>query len=402
MIFRLALRNLVRQRRLSALSLLSIAISVMLMIDLIAFVNGLESLLTDTVIHKTTGAVQVHKKGFVDNVRASPFGFTFALSDELRQRIEGVHGVKATTERIVFAGLLSVGDQSFVSPIVAIDPEREHVVCPLGRQAIASGAPVARGGLLVSPEVARRVAGAKQVITLAQDGDGVLNAAELAPTGVLDDIPLLFANKRLVYMALADAQALLRLDDRVLEVAIAVDDPREAEVVKTRVRAVLPAELEVHTWQERSAGLVKSLEQRRMLFNFLTRVFLVLALIGVANTMLMSVIGRVREIGTMMALGTSRWFIARLFLGEALLLGAVGGLLGIAAGVLTVSWFSHHGFLLDMPGATKPSLVYPWIAARECMMPFVLVVIGALVAALHPAVKATRLAPVQALGPVGE
>jgi putative ABC transport system permease protein len=395
LVLRLAVRTIVRQRRLSALALTSVALSVTLMIALLGFVNGLEKLVVDTVVHRTTGALQIHRQGFVQNVRGSPFRFMFPLTEQTRAIVENTPGVSAAAGRIVFAASLSLGEQSVLTPIIAVDPLREPRVCADGKLGLASGRVVEQGGLVLSPDLARRFLQPGPLTALAEDADGVLNALDVNRVGTLTDIPLLFTNKRLAYMALSDAQSLLRADDRVLEIAVSVND--EVTQVAERLRTRLPAGFEVHTWMELNPGLMANLRQRRGIFQFMTHVFLLLALIGVTNLMLMSVIGREREIGTMMALGARRRLIAQLFLCEALLLGLCGGLIGVSSGAAIVAWFYVHGFVVDIPGTSVPFRIYPSVSAADCALPFALVVVGVTLASLYSAIKATRLDPVTAL-----
>jgi putative ABC transport system permease protein len=124
-------------------------------------------------------------------------------------------------------------------------------------------------------------------------------------------------------------------------------------------------------------------------------------LLGVANTMLMSVFERTREIGTMMAVGVRRRQILALFLLEAALLGLMGGMLGAAAGVGLVHGLARGGGVSIKAGSmTAPLHVYPWVSVEYISLVLVVAAGGATLAALWPSLRASRLRPIEALGSV--
>ena len=120
--------------------------------------------------------------------------------------------------------------------------------------------------------------------------------------------------------------------------------------------------------------------------------------IGIANTMLLNVLERTREIGTMVSLGMRRRQIRALFIFEAALLGVLGATAGAIAGMLVVLRFGgERGMSIPIPGTGKPLLIHLFMTAPYLAWIFAIVVVGASLAALYPAIWASRLRPVQAL-----
>jgi putative ABC transport system permease protein len=124
---------------------------------------------------------------------------------------------------------------------------------------------------------------------------------------------------------------------------------------------------------------------------------LLVVLLGIVNAMLMSVLERVREIGTMLAVGMRRRQIVGLFLLEGLVLGFLGGVIGLALGAAVTMYFGHVGIDLPAPGATVSTLLRPVVTGRYLVEALVQAVVGAGVAALWPAFRASALRPVEAL-----
>jgi len=129
-------------------------------------------------------------------------------------------------------------------------------------------------------------------------------------------------------------------------------------------------------------------------------VFVVVVLTGITNTMLMSVLERVREIGTLMALGVRRRQIALLFLVESSFLGLLGGLAGAVAGALVVAWLGRIGIDLPPPGMKVHNLIRPSVTAGYAAAAVLLATAGATLSAVYPALKASRMRPVEALSHV--
>src|SRR5205807_2487938 len=111
---------------------------------------------------------------------------------------------------------------------------------------------------------------------------------------------------------------------------------------------------------------------------------------GIANTMLMSVYERVKEIGTMLAVGTRRRQVLILFLAEAAALGLAGSALGAALGATIVSAWGAHGMTFAPPGGDKATF-YPFVKASFVLGAVAFAVAGTMLAGLLPAWKASRL-----------
>ena len=124
---------------------------------------------------------------------------------------------------------------------------------------------------------------------------------------------------------------------------------------------------------------------------------LLVAALGVANTMMMAIYERTREIGVLKALGASRGEIRALFTVEAALIGLIGGVFGLIIGTLLgqlVDWIAHRYLISEgVTGVGALSIVPPWLAIGALIFA---ALIG-LLAGLYPAARAARLDPVAAL-----
>jgi len=134
---------------------------------------------------------------------------------------------------------------------------------------------------------------------------------------------------------------------------------------------------------------------------FLSIVLVIIAA-GIMNTVLMSMLERIREFGVMMALGCDRWRMAGMVVIESMLLGLAGIGLGTAVGLGLVYYFQMVG--IDLSGQLDEMarfyinpIIYTEIDADH-LWDTILAVLGAtLAAAIWPSIRAVRLEPVEAL-----
>jgi putative ABC transport system permease protein len=124
---------------------------------------------------------------------------------------------------------------------------------------------------------------------------------------------------------------------------------------------------------------------------------LLVATLGVANTMMMAIYERTREIGVLKALGASNKEVRRMFTADAMLLGIIGGFFGVIFGALLgrlVDWIGHQYLVREgVTGIGQMSVVPPWLAIGALVFAGLIGVLGG----LYPAARAARLDPVAAL-----
>lgn len=424
-LLRLAARNLRRNRRRTAISLVALVLGVTVMVGLRGFINGMQQMITENVVQGQLGSIQVHRKGYLENVLSSPLTLDMADSAELRRKMLEVKGVTAVAPRIAFGAMLSTPDKvtdearelrpeekgrTAFFLATAIDPREEERVVPRRKVWLGPGTmfPAADSeevvlnadfatGLGVHPiEKTRRPADvARWPALLAQDRDGSLNGANVTVSGhVVSAIP---GDKKYGFVPLATAQALLRMEGRVTEYALAVEPGAELDAVGRELQAALGPDYDVKTWEQLMPFMKEMMGTQDRLFGIITNIFLFVVLLGVVNAMLMSVLERVREIGTMLAVGTRRSQILTLFLLEGAVLGAVGGLLGVLLGTALVTVMHHKGIPLPAPGSTVTSTIRPFVSSAFLVRSLLFATVGAALSSLYPAWRASRLRPVEAL-----
>jgi putative ABC transport system permease protein len=265
--------------------------------------------------------------------------------------------------------------------------------------------PLKKGQMLL-PEVLAIGMGLKTgdtVVLVANNKDGSVNGMTFEVSGIVES--LMGPGGRDGYLHIEDAATLLRMEGmEISEVAIRVADFDRLEETEGVLRNTLepivnqqgkPA-FELHTWSELSPfyNVVRMID----LMTLGIKVILIaVVLISVLNVMMMSVYERVREVGTLAAMGTSPGRIMGLFVAEGFSLGLASSIAGAALGLLVLLVLNITG--VDVAFGTRNQIfsISPHIAPWEVVSACVIVLMVSVLASLQPAAKAAKLEPVEAL-----
>lgn len=398
---KLALRNVGRNRRRSLITGVTIVFGVAMVLLVRGFTDGMARMMVKDVVEGRSGAIQVHRAGYIENVDSVPTRLNLPYDDGLRGRIAAVPHVRGVTGRVTFNGLVSNGSQQTMFIGRGLDLGHELEVCPNARTLVSVGAPLEPGegaAALLGVELGNSFhLSPGQTVTLQSTSPaGRSNALDLTLKG-LTTSSFPFENKRVVTLPLQTAQQLVGLEGRVTEYVVAVDDLAFLDVTADALRGALGPEYEVHTWRELQPFVRDLISRQDFVLGAIAFVLFIIVLTGIINTMLMSVFERVREIGTLLAVGVRRRQVLQMFLIEAGVIGAAGGLLGTALGRALVFGFAAKGIPLQLSGISSANVLRPFVTLQFTLAAIVVAVLGAVGAALWPAYRASRLNPVEAL-----
>ncbi len=426
-LMKLAVRNLRRNRRRTAITIAALVFGVGAAVAMRGFINGMQRMMMENIVYGNIGSLQVHRAGYQANVLTSPLLLDMPDSEEVRRKILAVPHVKAVAARIEFGGMLSTPDKkpppedgSPLAPedqgrssfffVTAIEPENEKQVTPRrfatldqGEMFATADAPYlvlnaefAKGmGLSVQPRGAPLPKEDQMDALLAPDRDGALNGENVVVGGTFPSYAP--GDKRIGFAPLKLVQRLLRMEGRVTSYAVQVEPLEAVEQARDGIRAALGPDYEALAWSEIFPFLKAMIGTQDFLFSIVSGVVLSVVLLGIVNAMLMTVLERTREIGTMLAVGMRRRQVVFLFVLEGLVQGVLGGALGLLLGWLVVQFLHSHGIQMPAPGASVPSTLRP-VVYPPLMVGVVLgTPLGAAFASLWPAWRASRLRPVEAL-----
>ncbi|MBL8475421.1 MAG: ABC transporter permease [Methyloversatilis sp.] len=398
--FKLALRNILRHKGRTAMTLSAIVFGVIGLILSGGFVRDVLVQLGEAVIHSQLGHVQIFQKGFYEQGTRSPEKYLIAESTMISEFAAKLPEAEATMSRLNFSGLLSNGKSDWAVVGEGVEADKEaalgsYLQVTEGRMLSDDD----RSGILIGDGVAQALdlkPGA-QVTMLLNTADGALNTLEFEVVGIFQSFSKDF-DSRAVRIALPAAQTLLGREG-ANSIVLSLRATPDTDYVASLLRGKLAERgYEVKTWIEMSDFYVKTVELYKRQFGILQLIVLVMVLLSVINMVNMSVFERIGEFGTLMALGNTRGYVLRLVMLENVILGLVGACIGLAAGIVLALLISKGG--IPMPPPPNSNVGY---TASIQLVPSVLALafvvgIGATVgAALIPAYRVSRTVIVDAL-----
>lgn len=409
-ILRLAGRNLLRYRRRTLLTLVLIVIGMLAVLLFIAVAGSFKAMMVGQITDSVLGHLQVHRKGYVASIDTLPLNLNLQPGAVARvdAALKEMPAVEAWSPRVKFGGMFSNFTETTSIRVNGVDPAREAATVPLlpGRrlESVDAGVLLARGEIVIPVLLARgmQVKLGDNVVVIATNRDGSVNGKTFVISGITEGIS--GPGGRDGYIHIDDARELLRMKAaEVSEIAIRLRDPaqldRAAATLAGSLAGVTNSQgkpmLDVHTWADLSpfASLARMID---LMTVFIKIVLVSIVLVSVMNVMVMAVYERIREIGTIAAIGTPPSRILSLFLGEGLLLGLAGTVLGTAVSLAVIYglnlWKLRFSF-----GQQQNLVMAPTIDATQIIVVAAMVVGVAVLASLQPAWKASRLDPINAL-----
>jgi putative ABC transport system permease protein len=412
-LFKIALRNLLRYTRRTLLTSLLIVVGVVLVLLFSGLAGSFKSMMIGLITDSGMGHIQIHRRGFVASIDSLPLNLN--MSPQGYAQVAGVldadPNVLAQAPRIKLGGMLSNYVDTTSVRVTAVDPIHELEVSPGLIDRLKGPLPneaLLQPGQVIIPERLAKgmnIELGQSVVLVATNREGSVNGGQYEVVNLIEDVA--GPQGRDAYMHIDDARALLRMEQaEVTEIVIRVRDFDALDRTAQRLTADLggfapkqgtPA-FELHTWEKLSpfANIAAMIDLMTITVKI---VMIAIVLISVLNVMLMSVFERVREIGTMSAMGTAPRTILGLFVIEGGLLGLFGSLLGAALGLLGLAGISAAGVTVSF-ARMENLILRPAIAPLEVAAVVGIVLLVAVLAALQPAWKASRMDPVQALGHV--
>jgi len=399
----LAVRNIFRNRRRTILTFFAIASGMASIIVFGGFVSYTYFALREQTIHSQLGHLNVFKDGYSSHPGDASKYF-ISDPDKVEQVIATVPGVSTVTARLGFSALISTGEKTMNCLATGVVPSKEKGLS--NAEMILSGHRLAAGdtnGVILGSLLAESL-GVKvgdTVTMLTTTASGMINARDLQIAGIAR-VGSKEYDRVFVKLPLDIAQHLLNTKD-VERVVVLLnqtgDTPKVANMLKQRFAAAgLP--LEIKTWHDLADFYQAVVRLYGGIFRVVNLIIAALFLFGIANTLTMSIFERVREIGTLRAIGTRRAGVRNMFLWEGFVMGLAGGVIGIFAGLITAFVINLFGgfYIPPPPGMSDGYQAFISVDPGTVAYAFVLTVAVATLSSLYPALRAAKLNIVQALG----
>jgi len=429
-LWRIAVRDVGRNKRRSGLTLIAVALGLALVIALHGLEMGAMEGSVENNIRVQSGHVQVRAESHEEDKVSLKWEDLLEDPQGLVAQAQTLAEVQAAAPVLWASGILGTVEDSVGVRVFGIDPLAETAATFREDLVGEFLAPDDRSGVLISQRLANNLelAVGDDVSLLVntsgeQPDEAIFTANNLGLT-VGDDVSLLVNtsgeqpdeaiftirglydtglpafDEATIFLPLAKAQAFTRAGERASAVVVLLHDQEDADAVAAALRT--PG-LKVLTWRDLNQLMLQAMESAMGILYMFYLIVLAIVAVVVANTLLMSVFERTREMGILAALGLKGRQIMMMFMLESATLGALGVVLGVLLGSLGVYYLATEGIHLgDLAAQVSADIAYgeTMYASFQWSATAVLSVVCwviTLLASLYPAWFATRKEPIDAL-----
>lgn len=400
-----AWKNISRNKRRSLLSGVAIGVAAMSIVMLFSLLAGMTQDMRNNLKSYYNGEIRIRHGRFSEYERFNPLHL-MVDGGELLPVLDAFPGVEQVRPRITFPSSFYIEGSQFPAVGVGADWEREadsidwESVVVKGRLPEKGQNEMLLGGLLAQ-DLGLKLG--DKVTVMSTTGARGTNAITLEITG-LASFPLGQMNTTYFWVALERAQYFLRMGEGVQEILITAEKGVSAQSlipgITEAVKGGAAEEPEVSFWKDISTtyGLMA---MAQTVYYFVAAFFFILGSTVIINTTIMVIFERMREIGTLSALGMRGSELTRIFFLEGTFISAIGGLAGVLAGVVFTLILSQVGidFTDAMSGMEfeMSSVLYPRLNIVTVIFVYIYAVAIAALATFFPSRRAARILPVEAL-----
>jgi len=398
-LFRMAWRDLGRNRRRSLFSALALGMGLALLLLMAAVIEGeLRGSMVST-IRLVSGHLQVRAESYDEDKTSLAWEDLIENPDQVAAQIAALAPVTVATPRLFASGIVRAGDDSVGVRVVGIDPA--SVANAPYREGLLSGEFLEaddREGLLIGRPLAEKMslAAGDPIDLLVNTSNGDVDEQLFLVRGIFSTQTPSY-DETTVFMPLAKAQAFTQAENHASTIFVMLQNRDQTEAVAA---ALVSGNDQIITWQKANELLIQTQQLSDAYMVVIYLIVLAITATVIVNTLVMAVFERTREIGVLSAIGMKAGRIMAMFFAESSLL-AVGGIgMGLVIGGLLVAYASKVGFYIGDVGVTGFILgerIYAYLTVSDTVSLTVTAFVVTLLAGLYPALLAARMEPVEAL-----
>ncbi len=399
-LFKLAYRNFFRNTRRSIISGVSVALAITAIIFARSYIGGIVQNVSGNIVRLVSGHITITTKEYQRRERMIPLSESIELSNEFYESLPE-EDIEIISPRIKFGVLLGEDELSIPALGYAFDPEKERKIAGLQKRLVDGGYPESgERTAILGTGLAERLN-----MTVGDTLTVITRTAYDSPTGINLVIKGIFRtgiggiDRTVFYIPLDVGQTLLDLEGRATEIIIMVKDPNKAVQVAHAIR--LGNDYSIVPYQYNT--VLRYVNMAEKIYAVFYLIVLLVACSAIANTMLMVVFERTKEIGMMKALGLNNLSIVSLLTIEAGIIGIVGSLLGSVVGTILSYWLKYKGIDISLASSTSSAdmpfgpIIYLAPTPFIVVTAFLLGLLITITVALLPISRAIRINPAKAL-----
>jgi len=397
--FKMAYRNLGRNRRRSVLSALALSIGLALILFIAAFYEGEMRSSMESTLRLDSGHIQIRSADYDPDKLSVAWEYLIENPEQIAGQVEALDQVQVATPRLIASGIVSVRDESSGVQIMGVDPASSANE-PYREGMVSGDFPTTddREGILIGLPLAENLdlKVGDQLNLLVNTSNGTVDEQLFTVRGIFTTGVTVY-DKGTVFLPLAKAQAFSGAENRASFIFILLKDREQTDAVAAALQS---PNYQVETWYELNEILVLLEDFSNAYLFILNLIVMGVTATVIVNTLVMAVFERTREIGILTAIGMKGRQIISMFLTEATML-ALGGLaFGLLLGWGFSAYFGKVGIYfgdLGISGMLLEDRIYTYLTLQDTINLTIMAFIITLLASLYPARLASRMEPVEAL-----
>lgn len=397
--FKLAYRNIWRNKTRSLLSALAVAGGMALLLLMVSVLEGEMRGALNNTIRLQSGHLQIRPASYEEGRVSLKWEDLIADPDAIVNQLASLPQVTIATPRLNASGILTLSDESKGVQILGIDPASEANQ-PFREGMIAGEFLQAddREGILIGNVLADKLNldVGDRVNLLVTTSNGDVDEQLFTVRGIYTTRTPGFDEFN-VLMPLPKAQTFTATENHASAIFVMLQENEQAEAVAAALQS---PQYQVLTWREQNDFIVMFEDYANAFFVVLYLIVLGITATVVTNTLVMAVFERTREIGILAAIGMKGRGIMAQFLAEAALLATGGVIGGLILGGAAVYYFTVNGIYIGEMGITGvlfEDRIYAHLTLENTITLAIVTYVITLVASLYPARLAARMEPVEAL-----
>lgn len=413
MIFKLALLNIKRNRKRSFLSSLSIFFAAIIIILAWGWIDGMLQNLIDTTIDFQTGTIKIASESFFKQEKFLPIEFYYPDKNYFVQKLKEMLSKEFDQinfeyeERLNIACIAGKGESSIAVVVTSISSEKELTKYQVKRRKIEGNPQVGDKKIIIGKDLAKNLnlRSGDSVLLVTKTYVSGLNGIKVFVSGIVD-FGIGAYNKSIILMDLNDAKQLAKLAENSFIQFLIFFDVKHLDPVLKSIKNLISdsfknSNLKAIPFSEGMGQLYGTMQMMRKVLVLVFIFILFLASFIIINTMMMNIFERINELGTLMAIGTTRKEIFLINFYEGAIIGVLGGVPGSIIGYLIAfvmnkvgfdfsNLFRNYDMLMNYIIRPSASLTIFFVSLFiSCIVPAV--------ATLIPSRYASKLLPTEAL-----
>jgi len=400
--WKLAFKNVFRNRRRTIITMSIIVFGIVSLFFTYGFIDYSFHGLRESTIRQGVGHIQVFHPEYNTKNEDRMLQYGIENADSIAQLINMDDDVRFAMKRIEFNGLISNGDKSEIFLGRGIEPKLEEklssVFVKMKEGKLLSQNSTGEFQIIIGYKLAEKL-NAKigdYLTMLSSTTYGAQNAIDVKLVGTFSmGVPQY--DSRMIMVDLSAAQALIDTE-KVTKLVVVLNETEQSQEKLSAFKSLLPG-YDLKDWEELATFYQSVVNLYSSAFGLLTVIIVFIVILAVVNTTVMSITERTKEIGTLLAIGTSQKQVLKNFVYESIIIGVLGVSVALCVGLVLIGIVNMAEFMMPPPpGSTSGYPITIHIVPDMWLKISILTVVVSIVSSLTPAYKASKINIVDSLG----